>query len=52
MDEQRLAELIQYAESAKADDYPFEVTGIDLEIVLEALKRMRSPTENRNSEPT
>lgn len=35
---ERLSDLISYAESAIADDMPFEVTGDDLRLVLKALR--------------
>lgn len=43
MDE--LSELIKYAEDAQADSYPFEVTGDDIAIVLEALRLLKATRE-------
>jgi hypothetical protein len=45
MDEaERLSDLISYAQFAVADDMPFEVTGDDLRLVLEALKGLADQT--------
>jgi hypothetical protein len=37
-----LEKLIKYAEDATKDGYPFEVTGEDLQLVLNALKLLAS----------
>lgn len=42
MDKPRLDALIEYAEDAKEDGYPFEVDDLDLDLVLDALKRMKA----------
>lgn len=39
-------DLIKYAEDAKREGYPFEVTGGDLDIVLRALELLKqSPAQ-------